>query len=368
MIKNMFAFAMKAVAVGATPPAEIQVCPLGAHRDGEGRPFMLTESDVGIIVKNSLMGENMRPLDYEHQTLKGVEAPASGWITKLINKGTGGLWAKVEWTKRAAAYILGREYRFVSPVLLASKKPDAQGNHHPVYLHSVSLTNDPAIDGMVPLVNNKSVPNFLIPKEDSMNEKLLAALGLKAEATQEQVMTAVAALISKAAISAKIITAIGIKEDATEDETVTAVTALVNKAEVPEVILTALGLKKGATASESEATILAMKQSVDAAPKDGDTVEKLRADLNGMKAKEVVTLAMKAGKVTAEQEPWALEYSTRDLKGFEIFVAKAPVVVPMGDVKILANKSGTDAHADNGISGAFGNSEEDLKKYGGAKS
>ena len=43
-------------------------------------------------------------IDYEHQTLKDVQAPAGGWI-KDIYKGDDALVAKVEWTPKAQEYL-----------------------------------------------------------------------------------------------------------------------------------------------------------------------------------------------------------------------------------------------------------------------
>lgn len=40
-------------------------------------------------------------IDYEHQTLQDIQAPAGGWI-KDIYKGEDALIAKVEWTQKAA--------------------------------------------------------------------------------------------------------------------------------------------------------------------------------------------------------------------------------------------------------------------------
>lgn len=43
-------------------------------------------------------------IDYEHQTLKDIQAPAGGWI-KDIYKGDDAVIAKVEWTPRAEEYL-----------------------------------------------------------------------------------------------------------------------------------------------------------------------------------------------------------------------------------------------------------------------
>jgi len=50
-------------------------------------------------------------IDYEHQTLKDIQAPAAGWIKQLTWKGEAGLWAVVDWTQQAACYLANKEYR-----------------------------------------------------------------------------------------------------------------------------------------------------------------------------------------------------------------------------------------------------------------
>jgi len=86
-------------------------------------------------------------VDYEHQTLKAVQAPAAGWIKRLYNRGSDGLWAAVEWTQRARAYLASREYRYFSPFFLARK---ADG--HIINLINVALTNMPKMNHIRPIV------------------------------------------------------------------------------------------------------------------------------------------------------------------------------------------------------------------------
>jgi phage I-like protein len=46
-------------------------------------------------------------------------------------------------------------------------------------------------------------------------------------------------------------------------------------------------------------------------------------------ANEAVEKAMIAGKITPAQKEWAEQYAKNDLNGFNIFVSKAPVVIPV---------------------------------------
>jgi len=126
-------------------------------------------------------------IDYEHQTLAGTEAPAAGWITKLINKGREGIWAAVEWTDRAKQYLANKEYKYVSPVFLKRLS-----DNKVVRLINVALTNQPNIDGMVPLVNKSGYFFQIENKEEiTMDKELLKLLGLSETATMQDVIVAI---------------------------------------------------------------------------------------------------------------------------------------------------------------------------------
>lgn len=178
-------------------------------------------------------------IDYEHQTLTGSEAPAAGWIKTLTYRGTNGIWAKVEWTDKAKVYINSKEYRYLSPVFLKDT-----ADNRVVKLINAALTNQPAIDGMVPLIN----------KED--------AAVLKDKQTEVKQMR-------------RVYEALGLKDGANEDDAlkeVMALTTSVTAAAAYKDILKDIGLRPETSVSEVKATVLAMKQS-------HDTVETLKRRL-----------------------------------------------------------------------------------------
>lgn len=98
-------------------------------------------------------------IDYEHQTLNGGRAPAAGWVKALMLK-NGSIQARVEWTPAATNYLKNREYRYLSPVITVRKDGKATG------LHSLALTNTPAIEGMTPLVNSQNFGSAGRPDSD----------------------------------------------------------------------------------------------------------------------------------------------------------------------------------------------------------
>jgi phage I-like protein len=99
-------------------PGEIQVIPYGVAIKTANGEFTYDEESAAEIIGAFEAQKNQMVIDYEHQTLSGTQAPAAGWIIKLINKGKEGLWAVVEWTNKAKEYLTNKEYKYVSPVFL----------------------------------------------------------------------------------------------------------------------------------------------------------------------------------------------------------------------------------------------------------
>lgn len=128
-------------------PEYIRVLPLGYISSEKGD--FLVDSESFRMMKEHMEHRAVDiVIDYEHQTLRDVQAPAGGWIKELALK-SDGIFAKVEWTKRAKDYLQNREYRYLSPVVMVRKK-DRKASQ----IHSVALTNTPAINGMMPIVNS----------------------------------------------------------------------------------------------------------------------------------------------------------------------------------------------------------------------
>ncbi|MCF8719219.1 phage protease [Nitrospina gracilis] len=349
---------------------KIQIVPIGEFVDGNGKRFSITAESVQRIIEKFNRRTNDLVVDYEHQTLDGVQAPAAGWIKSLINEGERGLWAEVEWTERGRKYIEGREYRYLSPVLLSRKK-DERGVFQPEELHSAALTNDPAIDGMVPVA---AKTKHLFQKETIMElkAKILELLGLKKDAPDSEIVTTLETLQAKAKGS-EFLKLLGLKDDAREPEIKQEIETLQAKAKnpgeqesVPKVLVTALGLKDDASVSEAEATILAMKHGA-----DGESAKKiatLEGKLAGMEAETLVSGAMKEGKITADQKDWALDYAKRDQAGFKVFVSKATRVVPLDKTQDAPKEDLARVDETTELVAAqFGNSKDDLVKFGGVK-
>lgn len=128
-------------------PGEFQLLPRG-RIDIEGdAPALIDDESVRLIIQHYGRRGNDMVIDYEHQTLKDVQAPAAGWIKKIVDKGNDGLWAIVDWTKRAKEYLANKEYRFFSPVILI--RPS---DRKVIAVLNVALTNAPMINNLQPIV------------------------------------------------------------------------------------------------------------------------------------------------------------------------------------------------------------------------
>lgn len=230
--------------------------------------------------------------DYEHQTLADVKAPAAGWCRDWRYTDGVGIEARIDWTDEAAGYLAKGEYRYFSPVFHVR-----EDDRRLVSIHSVALTNAPRTNQIKPLLAKLGAEHQA--KENNMDllKMLIAALGLKQESSEEEVLAAVAKLKQgepKEVISKAVIAALGIEES--DESTVVA-------------------------------SIHALKQTTKTMVSQED-FKTLQDKLAKRDADEVVAKAVAEGKITPDMKEWADDYAMNDLAGFKTFIAKAPVVIP----------------------------------------
>jgi len=278
---------------GQGAPEWILILPAGQVKSTKGG-FVVDGAAMALVLA-AFQGRNRDlVIDYEHQTLTGERAPAGGWI-KEFQPRDDGLWARVEWTELGGRHVAAREYRYLSPVVRV--RP---GDRRVVDVHSVALTNDPAIVGMPAIANRAGSP---VAEEDGMKDKLLELLGLKAEATEDEVAAAVTALRDFRA---------GLVE----------------------------GLALNATASlaDARAAVLVLKNPGATVPAAEFVALKKRLDERD--ALDLVEKALKDGKVTPANRAWAEGQARRDPGVFAMFLSNAPVVVPQGPAGGGATRTG----------------------------
>lgn len=332
-------------------PAEIKLLPFGRVHSQKG-DFNVDDESFELIRKQFKDRRLDLVIDYEHQTLADVQAPAGGWIKDLY-KGPDAIIAKVEWTAKAAEYLKNREYRYLSPVVMVRER-----DQKAIAVHSAALTNTPAIDGMFALVNSLDVEDMSEGGKIMDLKELAKALGLPETATEEEIRKAVGDA-AKAAEKMKETDAGKPDEKPGGDGRTPEGAEMVANS----TILSMLGLKADARTEDVAASIMALKAG-------GMDVQAellaLKQQMQEKNADEAVQAALKAGKITAAQAEWARAYALKDMEGFKSFTDKAPVVVPKGRLEL---KDAPDTHGpadamDTVILKNMGISMDDVKKYG----
>lgn len=299
-------------------PTEIKILPLGRVHSQKG-DFNVDDESFELIRKQFKDRKLDLVIDYEHQTLSDVQAPAGGWIKDLY-KGEDAIIAKVEWTPKAAEYLKNKEYRYLSPVVLVRKR-----DQKATAIHSVALTNTPAIDGMFALVNSLDIEDISEGGNIMDLKELAKALGLPETATEEEIKKAV----EDAAKAAEKLKEMDGKKPGEGDGKPGDGEPKPEGADMVanSTILSMLGLKADAKTEDVAASIMALKAG---APDTQAELLALKQRMAERDADEEVQKALKTGKITAAQSEWAKSYALKDMEGFKGFVDKAPVVVPQG--------------------------------------
>ena len=231
------------------PPKSFLLCPYGEQhytKDGKENAFRFSPESADRVIREFHSRARDLVIDYEHQTLTGGKAPAAGWIGDL-EKTEKGLVAKVNyWTDAAADLLQKREYRYFSPTFLMSGNEVAA-------LHSVALTNHPAMHGVTALaakdtaiINQPENPGKTkgnnMTKTELALRKLLGdtALALSDE-TDGQTAARIEALAEelpelreKKNIAEEVKKILGVPETAGKDEILAALKAELEKATAAE--------------------------------------------------------------------------------------------------------------------------------------
>jgi phage I-like protein len=287
---------------GAEAPVDFRILPAGEFRSWDGRPtecpaWICTEEDGRRIVAELSAWVGKRVIDYEHATLHakktGAKAPAAGWFQSAEWRPDGVWLTGVDWTAQAAQEIVGKEYRYVSPVFSYDKQTGRVGS-----LFYAALTNDPGLDGLTDLAA-LAAELFLPPinpQEKSMEllKKLLAVLGLQETATEAEALSAVAALKTNvASLSAQVA-----EPDPAKFVPVTTLAALQGE----------LATEKGKLAA-------------------------LQAEVDGGKVEALINKGKADGKIPPAMESWARDLGKTNFAALSAFLEKAPPVVKPGETQ-----------------------------------
>lgn len=304
-------------------PTLVELIPAGVVSGRDGRSWQ-NDNPQGIIADFTARGMDL-PIDLEHATElkapKGEPAPAAGWVTALESR-NGAIWGQVAWNQVGRDLVGGKQYRYLSPVILYHG-----GSGTIAGLTSVALTNRPNLN--LQALNSQHGGSDS-QKEDSMELKaLLAALKLPENASFE---TAVAKIGS---LQTDLETAINHSQSPSLEK-------FVPRADYD----TAL---QRATNSEQQLVSIKTKQL----EKDVDTA---------------IEAALQAGKIT----PATVDYhkaQCRQEGGLELFAAFCQAAPVLGGASGLDGKTPDDPiramnSEEQKVALMFGNTAEDLAKYG----
>lgn len=312
----------------------------------DGRKFYNTDPHAIVDAFNS--DPRDLPLDWEHATEKvdpsiGGKAPAAAWIDRMEVR-DGAIWGHVkEWTVHGAESVKTKEYRYISPAILYKKATRVITD-----VISAGLVNRPGFD-MPAIAKSRTT----MTEDSAMDrDKLIAMLGLNADATDEQIFASMERLKAGPTeeikrINGELATANSKIKD-TEKELENARSAnptldkFVPRADYDSVVAQCNSLKKEKEDEEKAAFKAEVEREVDA--------------------------AMKEGKVTPQTREYHIA-ACSDKKGlarFKEFAKNAPAVCDPStletDPKPVPNTSNRMTDEEKKIAEAFGMKTEDYLK------
>lgn len=303
-------------------PEWVELIPAGPRIQGrDGRWWLNDQPDAIVATFISLQRDV--PVDLEHATeIKapaGEPAPAYGWIKELEVR-DGQIWGRVEWTDDGRDLLLSRKYRYLSPAFVFD-----EATRRIERLSSVGLTNKHNLH--LPALNHETEGDTSMP----LSEAIRKALGLNAEATEADAVTSINNLQSEKTV------ALNAAQNPPLDK-------FVPRADYDQQKQTALN-------AQTELAQIKKDQQEDAVT-------------------TAVDAAIEARKITPANRDYYLACCREDggLARFNEFVGKQPA---------LAKDSNLDGKKPEGentalnqeqqqIAELFGNSADDLQKYGQA--
>ncbi len=329
-------------------PSELVVMASGKVEHSNGEPLVMDVAAAeAIIAQFEEHGVDL-PIDYEHASVPGRsmtgKAPAAGWIKALTWDGDRGLVATVEWTDEASEEIASKQYKYWSPVVLYDKE-----TMRPYKLHSVALTNKPAMRG---------IGELLAASEDLREE-----LDMPEKKTKESTATLQEGEVveggDKMADLAIALTKAGVDVEGKGGDALLAAAIEFIKAgsdqeggdaeEAPD-MEAATEVLKALDAKDATEAVLKLKSDF-VARKDYDAMsERLEAIETKAKADAIAgkldeyERANKINPHDAEQVKACKAFAERDFDGFVSFMDAQPALVAAGRVTPKADpESGRDA-------------------------
>lgn len=320
-------------------PRTLKLLPAGNFSARDGRPgnvatascshWTLTAALAAPLVAEASRRATRYVIDYEHQTLRaadnGKPAPASGWFGTLEWRADGLYATDVEWTTAAAAMIVAKEYRYLSPVFTYDSQGRVTGLLH------VALTNNPALDELPDIgvaALSRLLPAATPSKEDNnmeeLAEQLRWLLNLPVGATIDDIKAQLTKLVDK--LSAGQGTA---------------------AASVNLTAMLAEQQQRIAALSANQADP-ARFVSVDTMRELQNQVAALSGQLAGRQVDELVVAALSDGRLLPAQEQWARDLGKGNLPALQGYLDTAPKIAALsgtqtgGQAPVAANAAELD--------------------------
>ncbi|MBO7309582.1 MAG: hypothetical protein J6V38_08135 [Kiritimatiellae bacterium] len=166
----------------------VQICPIGDFPNGDRNQHCTLEALENVVAKWKEDGEKEVLVDFEHNSEAGgtSDTSAAAWVSNLRADKERGLVGDFKLTDLGAEAISNRRLRFLSVAWLVNKE-----TREPMVIRSIALTNKPNIP-VAPVLNRET--NGVINVEEKKGptmDKLKEALGLSADATEEDILAAV---------------------------------------------------------------------------------------------------------------------------------------------------------------------------------
>ena len=257
-------------------------------------------------------------IDYEHQTLhkeaNGQPAPAAGWIHGLRWLDGKGLYAEVELTQRARELVAAGEYRYFSPVFEYAKDTGDV-----VRVLMGALTNHPAIAGM-----------------DAINLMAAATARFGANPHPNPPETTVTLL-------EKLLAAIGLPANTTEDAAIAACTSIKAQADAAR---DALKLDGTATAETVTAACTSLRTAAASATPDPakyvpvavveelkTSVAALTAQVGERQVEDLIAPALADGRLLPAQETWARDLGKTNLAALTAYLKTAQPIAALSSTQ-----------------------------------
>ena len=173
----------------------VQICPVGDFPNGGHRQHCTAEAFKNVVRDWEQSGSKEILVDFEHNSESSEpnsDTSAAAWVSNVRVDPERGLVGDFKLTDVGAEAISNRRLRFLSVSWFVNRE-----THEPIRITSIALTNKPNIP-VAPVLNKEQPDTSTVEeKEDPNMDKIKEALGLAPEASEEDVLNAVTALVAR---------------------------------------------------------------------------------------------------------------------------------------------------------------------------